>query len=69
LNKTSDDNNIENKPKKNKVDQNTDSSYKNAWFVVFYTIWAETCMYTRPNWDEYSSKYNCDALHFAEGMF
>jgi len=66
LNKTSDDNNIENKPKKNKVDQNTDSSYKNAWFVVFYTIWAETCMYTRPNWDEYSSKYNCDALHFAE---
>jgi len=52
---------------KNNKGNDKDVDYKvYRWFVVFYTNWAETCIYTRSIWDDYSRKYDCEALRFAE---
>jgi len=44
----------------------TPTNKKNVWFVEFYANFAETCVYTRSLWAEFSRKYNCDELQFAD---
>jgi hypothetical protein len=55
--------------KKNNEKSNAALPKKNVWFVEFYANFAETCVYTRSLWAEYSRKYDCDELHFADGKF
>lgn len=52
--------------KKNNEKSNAAPPKKNVWFVEFYANFAETCVYTRSLWAEYSRKYDCDELHFAD---
>jgi len=38
----------------------------NVWFVEFYANWAESCVYTKAIWSDYSLKYTTTRLRFAE---
>jgi len=62
------------KKNKNKNKQNPPPSSKgpqtpgdqNIWLVEFYANWAETCVYTKPLWAEWSVRYQTKRFHFAE---
>jgi len=41
-------------------------SNTNMWIVEFFADWAETCVYTKPIWIEFSNKYSTKNLRFAE---
>jgi thiol-disulfide isomerase/thioredoxin len=50
---------------KNRND-NKDMSEMNMWLVLFFADWAETCVFTKPIWAEYSIKYSTKKMRFAE---
>ena len=54
---------------KNRQNTSLETDQNNVWFVECYVNFAETCKYTRGIWAEYSRKYNCNGLKFAEGIY